>query len=245
MTFENKLIDTSKYEGNKTQHPNRHMPKHCFRWCMIGSSGAGKTNALLNVLEHLYFDKLHIICPTATTQAKYLFLKDKYDKEDEKIRTELRRYNKKNKTMYDIEDRISLHDEMPDNFLNSLNKQQVNIVVYDDMVVADKKQEKQIINTFVRGRHSNSSFIYLTQSFYKIPRVIRLNCNAFNIFHSVNRSELGQLHKDLGLQTDKKSFVDTISKLIEPLYSFIHINIDSTEPFRQQNLISPIKFNKE
>ena len=245
MSFNNGLIDTSKYEDGCVKHPNKHMPKHCFRWCYVGSSGAGKTNVLLNTLDHLYFDKLHIICPTALTQPKYLYVKDKYDKEDEKIRTELRRYNKKNKTMYDIEDRVSLHEEMPENFLDSLNKQQVNLVVFDDMVCTDRKQEKAIVDCFIRGRHLNASFIYLTQSFYKIPRVIRLNCSCFNIFHSTNKSELAQLHKDIGLQTDKKSFVDTISKLVEPLYSFVHINIDSIEPFRQQDMTTLIKFNKE
>ena len=242
--FTNKLIDTSKYEDQSIKHPNKNFPKHAFRWCFIGSSGSGKTNCLINALNELYYDKLHIICPTAKTQAKYKYISDIHTKEDDNIRKQLYKYNKKHKTNYDIEDRVSLHENISKNFIDSLSTDQQNIVIFDDMVCANKKDEQHIIDCFVRGRHKNASFIYLTQSFYKIPRVIRLNCSCFNIFHSVNKSELMQLHKDLGLMSEKKDFVKMVSKLIEPPYSFIHINTDSNVPFRKQNMIDEIKFDK-
>jgi len=240
--FKNQLIDTAKYEDNNIKHPNKSFPKHAFRWCFIGSSGSGKTNCLINALEHLYYDKLHIICPTATSQPKYKYIDDKHSKEDDSIRKQLVKINKKYKSNFDIEDRVSLHESMPEDFLEMLSPEQQNIVIFDDMVCANKKEEKRIVDCFIRGRHKNCSFIYLTQSFYKIPRALRLNCSCFNVFHSVNKSELGQLHRDLGLMTDKKSFVNTISKLIEPQYSFIHINTDSLKPFRTSNMVDEIKF---
>ena len=241
--FNNKLVDTSKFEDKDIKHKNKAFPKHTYRWLFIGSSGSGKTNTLINCLDNLDFDKLHIICPTADTQPKYLYLKEKLDKEDVPLIRDIEKYNKKHKTDYTLDPRIELHTGIPDDFIGSLNKNQQNLVVFDDCVVCSKKEEKEIIDCYIRGRHQNCSFIYLTQSFYKVPRVIRLNANCFNIFHSVNKSELAMLHKDMGLMSDKKEFVKTISELIEPLYSFVHINTDSNKPFRHQDMVKEIKFN--
>jgi len=241
--FKNALVDTRKYDGSKVSHPDPNMPHHSYRWAYIGSSGSGKTNCLINTIEGLYFDKLYVICPTATTQSKYLYLKDKYDKLDAGLRQQLAKLNKKHKTNYDIEDRVDLCETLDEGFLESLNKDRVNLVIFDDMLICDKKTEKRIIDCFVKGRHFSSSFIYASQAFFRIPRVIRMNCNAFNIFHSVNHSELSMLHKEMGLQTDKKKFVKTISKLIEPNYSFIHVNTDSLVPFREQDMSTAINFN--
>ena len=47
------------------------------------------------------------------------------------------------------------------------------LVIFDDYV-CDKNQI-QIIDYFIQGRHKNCSVIYLSQSFYKTPKDIRLN----------------------------------------------------------------------
>ena len=55
------------------------------------------------------------------------------------------------------------------------------VVVFDDYV-CDKNQ-RQIIDYFIQGRHKNCSVIYLSQSFYKTPKDIRLN----NIHEKISR----------------------------------------------------------
>lgn len=238
--FKNKLVDTSKYEDSGVVHPNENFPKHPYRWLFSGSSGSGKTNCLINALGQLYFDKIHIICPTAHTQPKYRYLADKLNKEDAVIQKEL---DKKYKGKYHLEPRIELHESIPIDMLEILNPEQQNLVVLDDCLCVSKKEEKQITDLFIRGRHRNCSLIYLTQSFYKVPRPIRLNCGAFNLFHSTSPSELSNLHKEMGLSSTKQRFVSTISKLLEPSYTFVHINIDSEKPFRKSDMVSEIKFS--
>lgn len=223
--FKNQLVDTSKFEDNRNINLNENMPQHPFRWLFIGSSASGKTNALINILKHLYFDKIVIICPTVNMQGKYLYLVDQLEKRDKAIKKKL------HKSLI-LEPGFSTFERMPDDLLEQLDHEQQNLIVFDDLLCASKRDEKQIQDIFIRGRHKNASMIYLTQSYYKVPRPLRLQANAFNIFHSVNRSELGQLYRDLGISISRNKFINTISDLIKMPYSFIHINIDSKVPYR-------------
>ena len=54
-----------------------------------------------------------------------------------------------------------------------------NIIIFDDYVC--EENQRQIVDYFIQGRHKNCSVIYLSQSFYKTPRDIRLNCSHYCI----------------------------------------------------------------
>jgi len=51
------------------------------------------------------------------------------------------------------------------------------IVVFDDLVC--ESNQNSIINYFINGPHRNCCVIYLTQTFYKVPKNIRDNCSLF------------------------------------------------------------------
>ena len=63
--------------------------------------------------------------------------------------------------------------------VQDLDSDSQKIVIFDDFV-CDKNQ-KPLIDYFKRGRHKNCSVIYLSQSYYKTPNDIRLNCSHFMI----------------------------------------------------------------
>ena len=54
------------------------------------------------------------------------------------------------------------------------------LVIFDDYVC--EKNQNKIIDYFIQGRHKNCSVVYLSQSFYKTPRDIRLNCSHYCVF---------------------------------------------------------------
>ena len=54
------------------------------------------------------------------------------------------------------------------------------IIIFDDYVC--EKNQREIVDYFIQGRHKNCSIIYLSQSFYKTPRDIRLNCSHYCIY---------------------------------------------------------------
>ena len=47
-----------------------------------------------------------------------------------------------------------------------------------------KKNQNNIINYFIQVRHKNCCVIYLSQSFYKTPKDIIINCSYYIIFES-------------------------------------------------------------
>ena len=54
------------------------------------------------------------------------------------------------------------------------------VLIVDDYVCENNQNE--IINYFIKGRHSNYSVIYLSQTYFKVPKNIRDNCSHFCIF---------------------------------------------------------------
>ena len=56
--------------------------------------------------------------------------------------------------------------------VNSRESDSQKIVTFHDFI-CDKNQ-KPLIDYFIQGRHNNCSVIYLSQSFYKTPKDIRL-----------------------------------------------------------------------
>jgi len=92
--------------------------------------------------------------------------------------------------------------------LEELPVENQKIAVFDDLVC--ESNQNSIINYFINGRHRNCSVIYLTQTFYKVPKNIRDNCSHFCIFCFLPREnkriadELGVDHGLLDRATDKK-----------------------------------------
>ena len=101
--------------------------------------------------------------------------------------------------------------------LEELPADNQKIVVFDDLVC--EKNQNNIINYFINGWHRNCCVIYLTQTFYKVPKNIRDNCSHFCIFRLNKRiaDEIGVDHDALDRATDKKYsffYYDKPQKLI-------------------------------
>ena len=70
------------------------------------------------------------------------------------------------------------------------------VIFYD--YVCDKNQ-RQLIDYFIQGRHKNCSVIYLSQSFYKTPKDIRLNCSHYCIYEFPSAREANRISSELGI----------------------------------------------
>ena len=67
-------------------------------------------------------------------------------------------------------------------------------------------KKRQIVDYFIRGRHKNCSVIYLSQSFYKTPRDIRLNCSHYCIYEFPSSRERNMISSELGVdKSDKRT----------------------------------------
>jgi len=94
--------------------------------------------------------------------------------------------------------------------VSKLNDDNQKLVIFDDYV-CDKNQ-KPLIDYFIQGRHKNCSVIYLSQSYFKTKKDIRLNCSHFCIyeFPSANERALicreNSIPKELYEQATKDPF---------------------------------------
>ena len=151
-----------------------YMPSDTFRMLICGNSGSGKTNLLYHMLMKplLYYDRIHLY-------AKNL---------------EQQKYKDMLQTLTDISNSVGYNvlvcsndDIIPVEELRDEDAQK--IVIFDDFIC--EKNQKPLIDYFIRGRHKNCSVIYLSQSFYKTPKDIRLNCSHFCVYDFPSSNERG------------------------------------------------------
>ena len=88
------------------------------------------------------------------------------------------------------------------------------LVIFDDYV-CDKNQ-RQLIDYFIQGRHKNCSVIYLSQSFYKTPKDIRLNCSHYCLYEFPSSREANRISSELGV--DKVTYKEATKKPFTFLY---------------------------
>ena len=96
------------------------------------------------------------------------------------------------------------------------NEDNQKLVIFDDYV-CDKNQ-RQIIDYFIQGRHKNCSVIYLSQSFYKTQKDIRLNCSHYCLFEFPSSREANRISSEMGV--DKAAYKAATR---EP-FSFLYVD---------------------
>ena len=57
-------------------------------------------------------------------------------------------------------------------------------------MIAEKVLPPQVTELFIRGRKMNISLAFLTQSYFKVPKDIRLNCTHYYLMKIGNKAEL-------------------------------------------------------
>ena len=177
------------------------MPNDTFRMLICGNSGSGKTNLLYHMLIEplLYCDKI------------YLYAKNL---EQEKYQNLMKEMNEASEEAgYNVME-VSNDAIIPINHLPYENNQK--IIIFDDYVC--EKNQREIVDYFIQGRHKNCSVIYLSQSFYKTPRDIRLNCSHYCIYEFPSSRETNIISSELGV--DKEKF----KKATKEPYSFLCVD---------------------
>ena len=141
------------------------IPNDTFRMLICGNSGSGKTNLLFHMLIKplLYCDKIYLYAKNLE-QEKYQILMKKMNEASEEVGYNL----------------IEVSNDAIIPISNLPYEDNQKIIIFDDYVC--EKNQREIVDYFIQGRHKNCSVIYLGQSFYKTPRDIRLNCSHYCIF---------------------------------------------------------------
>ena len=97
------------------------------------------------------------------------------------------------------------------------------LIVFDDMidyVINNKKLNPVVTELFIRGTKLNISIVFITQSYFKVPKDVRLNSTHFFIMKIPNKRERQTaLHLSLDIDIFLFSGNDTTLPSDNPLRS--------------------------
>ena len=97
------------------------------------------------------------------------------------------------------------------------------LVVFDDMiadVINNKKLNPIVTELFIRGRKINIFIVFITQSYLKMPKDVRLNSTHFFIMKIPNKRELQQIALNHSSDINFKDFMKFLKKCTAEPYSF-------------------------
>ena len=84
----------------------------------------------------------------------------------------------------------------------------------------NRKLNSIVTEFFTRGRKLNISLIVITQSYFKVPKDVRLNTTHVFIMKILNKRELQQIALSHSSDIDYKDFVNIYKKCTDEPYSF-------------------------
>jgi len=175
-----------------------------FRMLIIGGSGAGKTQTLMNLIRVMNgtFNNIHIITKNKD-ESLYNYLESKVD------------------TGLTITEGI---DSAPD--LDEFDKKEQSLIVMDDLVL--EKNQKQLEQYFIRARKLNCSLVYLSQSYFGVPKMIRMNLNYVIIKRLNTLQDLFRMMREYSLGVSKDVLVDLYQHSIQDnKQDFLLVDLDS------------------
>ena len=137
-----------------------------------------------------------------------------------------------------------MHDVYKNNDdYNPVKKRKV-LVIFDDMIadmINNKKLNPIVTELFFRGRKLNISIVFIMQSYFKVPKDVRLNSTHFFTVKIPNKRELQQIVLNHSSDFDFKDFVKIYKKCTKEPYSFLvnDTTVQSGNPLRfRHNLYS-------
>ena len=210
------MINFDNYVNeNKTIHNKNwpYIPDDPHRILIIGRSGSGKTNLLLNLIENQPdIDKI------------YLYAKDPYESKYQYLinKREGVGINHFDDPKAFIEYSNDMHDVYKN--IDDYNPDKVNkiFIAFDDMIadmIHDKKLNLVVTELFIRGRKLNISLVLVTQSYFNVPKDVWLNTSHFIIAKIPNKRVINQIAHSSDSTT--KDFVNIYRKCTTEPYSFL------------------------
>ena len=106
----------------------------------------------------------------------------------------------------------------------NIDKERKILIVFDDMIadiIKNKNLNLIVTELFIRRRKLNISFVFITQSQFKVPKDVRLNTTHFLISKIPNRRELQQTAINHSSDISTEDFINIYRKCTAEPYSFL------------------------
>ena len=197
-----KFLDTAE---NTNFH--LHKLKIPFRMCVVAPSGSGKSNFILNLI-HLFsqgkvgtFNSIFLIVRNSA-EPLYSYLTSKCPS-------------------------IVIKEGLENApILDKFDKSLSHLVVFDDLVLS--KNLEIVSNYFIRCRKKNVSVCFLSQSYYKIPPIIRSNCSYMVILKLGGNREINMILSTYGLGVTREQLIGMYDYATKEKFSPLLIDMEES-----------------
>ena len=186
-----------------------------------GPSALGKTSALLNLIQK----------QNNNNPIDKIYLYEKHEKAGIKNYNDPTAFIGYSNTMDDVFSDIDDY--------NSKRKRK-SLIVFDDMIadiMTNKKFQAISKELLIRCRKLNIPLVFITQSYFSVPKEVRLNSTYYLIMKIHNKRELQNIAINHSADIDYKDFLKIYRNCTRKLYSFL--TIDTTLPADD-----PMRFRK-
>ena len=195
-------FDDYTNEDKRKHNPNwPYIPDHPYRILIIGGSGSGKTNALLNLIENQPdIDKIYLYAKDPY-EAKYQYLINKREGVGINHFNDPKAFIEYSNDMHDVYKNINDYNH---------DKEKKILIIFDDMIadmINNKKLNSIVTELFIRVRKLTISLVFIMQSYFKVPKDVRLNTTHFFIMKISNKRELQQIAINHSSDIDFKDFI--------------------------------------
>ncbi|KAJ1406647.1 hypothetical protein B484DRAFT_301248, partial [Ochromonadaceae sp. CCMP2298] len=175
------------------------------RLLCVGASGTGKTNFLVNYLvaSPMTFGKV-IIVSKLIEEPLYQFLKDEL---------------KGSIVFYSLDQLPSLNEYTD----SQKGEEMETLIVFDDLV-NDLKKDSKVKDYFIAGRKCGLTMMFLTQSYYKVEKVIRGQLNYLIMLKVSSGKDLKMILSDYSLGITSDELVEIHAEATNEPLSFLKID---------------------
>jgi len=180
-----------------------------FRALVIAPSGSGKSNFLTNLITLFCkgtegtFDNIYIFCK-CSTEPLYKYLVDK------------------SKGLIDVYENL---EKLPP--INDLNSCKQTLIIFDDFI-SDIQKHPIISEYFIRGRKKSASIMFLSQSYYGTPKIIRQNVNYLVVLKLGGSRDVNSILRECSIGLTKEQLLYMYNNATKKKFDVFIINLDKS-----------------
>ena len=226
-------LDNIVSDKKKSSSENDDWP---FRMLIIGPSGSGKTNTLLHLINNSHpIDKIYLYAKD-TDEKKYQYLINKREQVGMKNLNDPHAFIEYSNYMNDVLEDINNYNK---------NRNKKVLTISDDMIADIMRSEKFkaiVKEPFIRCRKLNISIVFITQSYFRSPKDVRLNNTHYILTKTNNKKELNSIAEENLGHLDFTDFLKIYNHCTVKPYSFMMVDTRPTARVTfKKNFDEPIK----